>query len=104
YQARGFGWDLARVFGKGSSARTFGHGGSTGTLAWMDPEKDLSFVLLTTKPAGVSGKTLLFPVSHIISQSSLETFRSSSSPPRPCVPHRAILRSTGSMPRAARPR
>jgi CubicO group peptidase (beta-lactamase class C family) len=69
-QARGFGWDLARVFGKGSSARTFGHSGSTGTLAWMDPEKDLSFVLLTTKPAAVSGKTLLSPVSDIISQPS----------------------------------
>jgi CubicO group peptidase (beta-lactamase class C family) len=68
-QARGFGWDLARGFGKGSSPRTFGHGGSTGTLAWMDPEKDLSFVLLTTKPSAVSGKTLLSPVSDTISQS-----------------------------------
>jgi CubicO group peptidase (beta-lactamase class C family) len=66
-QARGIGWDLGRGFGKGSSPRTFGHGGSTGTLAWMDPEKDLSFVLLTTKPAAVSNKTLLTPVSDIIS-------------------------------------
>jgi CubicO group peptidase (beta-lactamase class C family) len=68
-QARGFGWDLARGFGKHSSARTFGHGGSTGTLAWMDPEKDLSFVLLTTKPAAQSNRTLLIPASDVISDS-----------------------------------
>jgi CubicO group peptidase (beta-lactamase class C family) len=68
-QARGLGWDLARTYGKHSSARTFGHGGSTGTLAWMDPEKDLSFVLLTTKPAAVSHRSLLRPVSDVISES-----------------------------------
>jgi CubicO group peptidase (beta-lactamase class C family) len=66
-QPRGLGWDLARTFGSHSSARTFGHGGSTGTLAWMDPEKDLSFVLLTTKPAAVSNRTLLMPVADVIS-------------------------------------
>src|SRR5262249_30576315 len=32
-QARGLGWDLVRGLGKHSSQRTFGHGGSTGTLA-----------------------------------------------------------------------
>jgi CubicO group peptidase (beta-lactamase class C family) len=68
-QARGIGWDLTRGFGKHSSARTFGHGGSTGTLAWMDPEKDLSFVLLTTKPAAVSNRTLLSPVADVVSES-----------------------------------
>jgi CubicO group peptidase (beta-lactamase class C family) len=67
-QARGLGWDLVRGFGKRSSARTYGHGGSTGTLAWMDPEKDLSFVLLTTKPSAVSNKTLLWPAADIVSE------------------------------------
>lgn len=64
----GIGWMLARGFGKHASPRTFGHSGSTGTLAWMDPEKDLSFVLLTTKPAVVSNRTLLVPVSDLISE------------------------------------
>jgi CubicO group peptidase (beta-lactamase class C family) len=68
-QARGIVWDLTRGFGKHSSARTFGHGGSTGTLAWMDPEKDLSCVLLTTRPAAVSNKTVLLPVSDVVSES-----------------------------------
>ena len=52
----GIGWMLGRGFGKHSSPRTFGHSGSTGTLAWLDPEKGVSFVLLTTNlrqsPAG----------------------------------------------------
>jgi len=64
----GIGWTLGRGFGKHSSPRTFGHGGSTGTLAWMDPEKGLSFVLLTTKPAAVSNRSLLGPVADVISE------------------------------------
>lgn len=65
----GFGWTL-RGFGKGCSSQTFGHGGSTGTLAWHDPAKDLTFVLLTTKPTAESGKTLIAPVSDLISSQS----------------------------------
>jgi CubicO group peptidase (beta-lactamase class C family) len=64
-QSYGLGWKIG--FGEGPSARTFGHGGSTGTLAWLDPDKNLSFVLLTTKPAAVSQKTLLTPVSNTVS-------------------------------------
>lgn len=64
----GIGWTLARGFGKHSSPRVFGHGGSTGTLAWMDPEKGVSFVLLTTLPSVHSSKTLLNPVSDVISE------------------------------------
>ncbi len=63
----GLGWTLARGFGKQSSPRVFGHGGSTGTLAWLDPEKDLSFVLLTTRPSALSGRSLLNPAADIIS-------------------------------------
>ncbi|MDP3000993.1 MAG: serine hydrolase domain-containing protein [Bryobacterales bacterium] len=64
-------WGLGWMSGggrlaKGSSSRTFGHSGSTGTIAWLDPEKDLSLVLLTTKPAAVSQKTLLGPVSDVV--------------------------------------
>lgn len=64
----GIGWTLARGFGKHSSVRTYGHGGSTGTLAWLDPEKGVSFVLLTTKPSAVSNRTLLMPVADVISE------------------------------------
>jgi len=67
-QPYGLGWRLgSESYGKGASPRTFGHGGSTGTLAWLDPERNLSFVLLTTKPAAVSQKTLLTPVSNTVS-------------------------------------
>jgi CubicO group peptidase (beta-lactamase class C family) len=61
----GLGWMLNDgQFGKGCSTATFGHSGSTGTLCWLDPKKDLSFVLLTTKPAAQSNTTLLYPVSE----------------------------------------
>lgn len=56
-------------FGKACSPRTFGHWGSTGTVAWADPEKDLICVLLTTKPADQSRAGLLGPVSDTIAQS-----------------------------------
>src|SRR6185295_16596856 len=66
----GIGWSMGKGFGKQSSPKTFGHGGSTGTLSWMDPEKDVSFVLLNTKPSAASGRTLLTPVSDVISDVS----------------------------------
>lgn len=56
-------------FGKGCSARTFGHSGSTGTLAWADPATDTSFVLLTALPKNVSGDLLLHPVADVVSAS-----------------------------------
>ncbi len=63
----GLGWMLNDGgFGRGCSPSTFGHEGSTGTLCWCDPVKDLSFVLLTTRPAEHSSKTLLSPVSELI--------------------------------------
>ena len=67
----GLGWMTgAGRLAKGSSSRTFGHSGSTGTIAWLDPEKDLSVVLLTTKPAAVSQKTLLGPVSDTLASAA----------------------------------
>ena len=48
-------------FGRECSPRTFGHGGSTGTIAWADPEADRVCVLLTTLPARVSSESILRP-------------------------------------------
>jgi CubicO group peptidase (beta-lactamase class C family) len=54
----GLGWMLMRG--------GFGHSGSTGTLAWHIPAKDLTFVLLTTRPAAVSAKMVLNPAADLI--------------------------------------
>lgn len=50
-QRWGLGWRLqdANLYGDLVSPRTFGHGGATGTVAWMDPESGVSFVLLTNQ-------------------------------------------------------
>ena len=57
-QPYGVGWALP--------GPRFGHGGSTGTLCWLDPQKNLSFVLLTTRPAAESQKTVLTPASDLV--------------------------------------
>jgi CubicO group peptidase (beta-lactamase class C family) len=63
----GLGWMRERgAFGKTCSAATFGHHGSTGTVAWHDPEPGVTCVLLTTKPAAESRPTLIIPVSEIV--------------------------------------
>lgn len=63
----GFGFMIEPgAFGKTCSPRTFGHYGSTGTVAWADPAKDLICVLLTTKPAAQSRAGLLGPVSDLV--------------------------------------
>jgi CubicO group peptidase (beta-lactamase class C family) len=50
---RGLGFSLgARAGSPGCSAKTYGHSGSTGTLAWADPVTDTVCVVLTTLPAG----------------------------------------------------
>lgn len=64
----GIGWMLdPGAFGKQCSPATFGHWGSTGTVAWTDPAKSLICVLLTTRPADQSRAGLLGPVSDIVS-------------------------------------
>ncbi len=55
--------------GRGCSPSTYGHSGSTGTLSWHDPQRDLTFVLLCTRPAESSSKTLLRPAADLISAS-----------------------------------
>ncbi|MDZ4288096.1 MAG: serine hydrolase domain-containing protein, partial [Prosthecobacter sp.] len=68
HAGRGIGFDLRpETFGKGCSEKTFGHSGSTGTLAWADPEKDLYCVILTSLPSRVSGPLILHPVSDLVS-------------------------------------
>jgi CubicO group peptidase (beta-lactamase class C family) len=50
---RGLGFALGgRAGSPGCSEATFGHSGSTGTLAWADPRTDTICVVLTTLPAG----------------------------------------------------
>lgn len=69
---RGIGFMVGRDgFGKGCSARAFGHSGSTGTLAWADPATGTSFVLLTTLPKNVSGDLILHPVADVVSESGV---------------------------------
>jgi beta-lactamase class C len=64
---RGLGFALGPAgFGKGCSDKSFGHGGSTGTLAWADPESDMTCVILTSLPASVSGNLILHPVSDVV--------------------------------------
>jgi len=67
----GLGWvRQANKLGKGCSSESFGHSGSTGTLAWHDPKTARTFVLLTTLPAEQSNATIIRPVSDIASQAS----------------------------------
>jgi CubicO group peptidase (beta-lactamase class C family) len=50
--SRGLGFVVgATLGGKGCSERTFGHTGSTGTIAWSDPVSKTTCVVLTSLPA-----------------------------------------------------
>ena len=67
---RGLGFDVStKYFGTSSSEKTFGHRGSTGTIAWADPETDVSCVILASLPLSVSWELLLKPVTDLVSQS-----------------------------------
>lgn len=49
---RGLGFDVGpQLGGDGCSDETFGHSGSTGTLAWADPATETICVVLTSLPA-----------------------------------------------------
>ncbi len=51
-ESRGLGFDSAmEATCQACSSGTFGHTGSTGTIAWADPRRDLIVVVLTTLPA-----------------------------------------------------
>jgi beta-lactamase class C len=65
---RGIGFALGpEGFGKGCSKKSFGHSGSTGTLAWADPESHTTCVILTSLPSRVSENTVLHPVADVVS-------------------------------------
>lgn len=52
---RGLGFGIGTGAGSpGCSPQTFGHTGSTGTLAWADPARDTVLVVLTTLPASAA--------------------------------------------------
>ena len=54
-ESRGLGLDVGmNASCSKCSDKTFGHTGSTGTIAWADPERDRVCVVLTTLPAGTS--------------------------------------------------
>ncbi len=68
----GLGWALRdskswAYFGEQVSARTFGHVGATGTVAWADPDSGLICVCLTNQM--VDGGALLRRVSNIVAAS-----------------------------------
>jgi CubicO group peptidase (beta-lactamase class C family) len=68
-QTWGLGWRLGPAFGRSCSPATYGHSGSTGTIAWSDPATRTTCVLLTSKPAAQSQKPLIGPVCDLISDS-----------------------------------
>jgi CubicO group peptidase (beta-lactamase class C family) len=68
----GLGWALGRsqawnFFGDLVSARTFGHAGATGTVAWADPESGVICVILTDRV--VNEGSLLRQVSNAVAAS-----------------------------------
>lgn len=66
---RGIGFALGRErFGKNCSQQSFGHSGSTGTLAWADPATDTICVILTSLPSRISAETILHPVSDVVAK------------------------------------
>jgi len=70
----GIGWALGRsrawnVFGDLISPRAFGHTGSTGTVAWADPDTQLTCILLTNRPLAHDDGRLLRAVSNAVAAS-----------------------------------
>jgi CubicO group peptidase (beta-lactamase class C family) len=65
HQAWGLGWGIAwrrqlgsgwSFFGDLTAPETFGHSGTTGTMAWADPTRELICVLFMTEPAATSSR------------------------------------------------
>lgn len=51
----GYGWRLNRpaqsaAFGDLADPRSYGHSGATGTILWLDPDRDFFCIFLTTQP------------------------------------------------------
>jgi CubicO group peptidase (beta-lactamase class C family) len=62
---RGLGWDKQTGYsinkGQKLSAAAFGHGGFTGTVIWIDPDRELFFIFLSNR-LHPSGKGLVNPL------------------------------------------
>ncbi len=70
----GLGWMVQPgKFGKACSEHTFGHWGSTGTVAWCDQVSRTTCVLLTTRPADESRSSVLGPVSDAVAAATTRT-------------------------------
>jgi CubicO group peptidase (beta-lactamase class C family) len=72
----GLGWALQRstewnAFGDLSSDRTYGHSGASGTVAWVDPRRELLCVILTTRPWRQDKGFLLRRISNVV-QAAIE--------------------------------
>lgn len=66
---RGLGFSVGSRSGSpGCSEQTFGHSGSTGTLAWADPATDTVCVVLTTLPAGAANPHPLRVASDLVAK------------------------------------
>lgn len=67
----GFGWRLNwpahnSCFSDLISERAFGHWGATGTLFWIDPERDAAAVILSTQPLDLGSGPVLTRLSNMI--------------------------------------
>lgn len=67
----GLGWRLnwpahSDSFGDLVSPHAYGHWGATGTLTWVDPDRDAFAVLLTTQPTDLHGRRYLQRLSNAV--------------------------------------
>ncbi|HHX63808.1 MAG TPA: beta-lactamase family protein [Chloroflexi bacterium] len=75
-QSWGLGWrrvagtQWSTYFGDLLSPGSYGHGGATGTVVWIDPQRELTCALFTTEPA-VSSARLLGRCSNMVAASAL---------------------------------
>jgi CubicO group peptidase (beta-lactamase class C family) len=63
FRAWGFGWRMhwanhANTFGDLVSSSTYGHWGATGTVLWIDPERQSFALILSTQPLDPNGAPL----------------------------------------------
>ncbi|MDF1745546.1 MAG: serine hydrolase [Gimesia sp.] len=68
----GLGWQIVTgansdYFGDLLSCGSYGHGGATGTLLWVDPKLDASAIILTTEPQEPRGEFLARITNTIVS-------------------------------------